>query len=249
MTKTIDYTVIAKTVPEVSKRDGTLSSCSIGYSPELGFIRVYPIPVKGFKRWHTYRIKVERNKYDSRPESWKLSSPTRHDNFFGIEDEVLIVGKVKNTDEYIRKMARLVMPSLDCWNELRKSIAFLKVSQLNPSWEANERYIQSGQIGLFQDVQIDDCVNYTKDGKEKQSRLTFKDGDGVHDLQLNDWQYYEYQRRFGAKNEAFRHIKCTGENLLLLGNMHNYRSTWIVIAIFSLDSQLVENQKAALTLF
>ena len=54
----IEYIVIAKTIPEISKKDGREYSCTVGYSPELGFIRVYPVPLTGFKIWHKYIIDV-----------------------------------------------------------------------------------------------------------------------------------------------------------------------------------------------
>jgi hypothetical protein len=43
----IEYTLLAKSIPEFDKRDGKLYTCSLGYSPQLGLIRIYPLPVKG----------------------------------------------------------------------------------------------------------------------------------------------------------------------------------------------------------
>ena len=231
MKKRIRYTMLVKTIPEVSKRDGGIYTCSIGWSDELGFIRVYPLPLVGMKRWGIYEIEVEKNKRDSRPESWKLASYTRYENFVGFEKDVLFVGMANKTD-IIRRMLANTYPSISKLNEDRKSIGFIQPTALNAHWEENERFINTRQIGLFEDVELSDFCKYTKETKERESRIVFMDGDGKHDLQLNDWQYYEYQRKFGAKPEAFRYVNNNKSKLLLLGNMFQYRSKWIALGVF-----------------
>jgi len=77
----ITYTVIAKSVPEYSTKYGGLFTCTLGYCHESNsLIRVYPIPVTGMSKWHTYSIEIEKNKRDSREESWKLSSYAKYEN-------------------------------------------------------------------------------------------------------------------------------------------------------------------------
>ena len=223
--------MLVKTIPEVSKRDGGIYTCSIGWSDELGFIRVYPLPLTGMTRWGTYEIEVEKNKRDSRAESWKLASYTRYENFVGFEKDVVFVG-MANKAEIIAKMTANIAPSISRLNDERKSIGFIHPDALNAHWEENSRFVNTRQIGLFEDVELADFCKYTKESKERESRIVFTDGDGKHDLQLNDWQYYEYQRKFGAKADAFRYVNNRKAKLLMLGNMFQYRNKWIALGVF-----------------
>lgn len=238
MKKRIEYTPIVKTVPELSKRDGNVYTCSVGYSPQLGFIRVYPLPLYSMKRWHRYEIEVEKNKRDSRAESWKLSSYTRFDNFIGFEKEIICKGK-NDSSSIIAMMQKQITPSLSRLNEQRASIGFLMVNNVRPYWDVNDRYINTKQIGMFADVEIADFSKYMKETKERESRITFKDGDGTHDLQLNDWQYYEYQRQHGANSGAFRFIEVDKKSILVVGNMFSYRSKWICLGVYKPVNQFM----------
>lgn len=227
----IEYIVIAKTIPEISKRDGREYSCTVGYSPQLGFIRVYPVPLNGFKRWHKYIIQVEKNNRDTRKESWKLSSMTRIDNFIGIEKDIILVGKV-NKENIISMFHHIVSPSISRLNEDRKSIGVIKTNQLKPYWDVNKNFVNTAQYNLFEDVSCIETSVFTKDQYLKESRILFNDLDGSHDLQLNDWQYYEYQRKFGAKKDAFRYINSDKENYVLIGNMYQYRNIWLGLGVY-----------------
>ncbi len=121
----IQYTVLAKTIPEYSKRDNTLYTCTIGIAqfssgnPQL--IRVYPAPISGLKKWGKYTLKVEKNKLDSRPESWKLSSMSRKDNWAGLESDVSFNGVANKY--YVQKfLAERISPSISSLNDKRASI-------------------------------------------------------------------------------------------------------------------------------
>lgn len=227
----IEYIVIAKTIPEISKRDGREYSCTVGYSPQLGFIRVYPVPLNGFKRWHKYIIEVEKNNRDTRKESWKLSSMTRIDNFIGIEKDIILIGKV-NKENIISMFHHIESPSISKLNEDRKSIGVIKTNQLKPYWDVNKNFVNTAQYNLFEDVSCIETSVFTKDQYLKESRILFNDLDGSHDLQLNDWQYYEYQRKFGAKKDAFRYINSDKENYVLIGNMYQYRNIWLGLGVY-----------------
>lgn len=240
MKRKILYTVIVRTVPEISRTDGGVYTCSIGWNDELGFIRVYPLPLYGMNRWGVYEIEIEKNKRDSRRESWKLASYTRHERFIGFEKDIICVGKA-NPAVMIKKMQQAAVPAISVLNQRRDSIGFVMTTQARAYWDTNERFINAAQLGLFEDVEIPDFKKYTKDTKGGVSRLSFRDGDGQHDVQLNDWQYYEYQRKNGAKPDAFRYINNDLPRLVMVGNMYQYRSTWLALDVFksALQSQLI----------
>jgi len=231
----IRYCLLVKTIPEYSKRDNTLYTCSIGLSPELGLIRIYPLPPKGMDKWGIYELTVEKNKRDSRKESWKLTSYSRKDNWTGFTNDVKFIRKARK-EKVLRHLSKYIYPSISELNRLRKSIGIIEACSLNAYWRVNSRYINDKQIGLFEDVELSWFSSYTKDTKQKESRLKFVDGDGVHDLQLNEWGLYEYQRKFGAKDDAFRFLK--NSKYVMVGNMHHYRSTWIALNTFKIPTNV-----------
>lgn len=228
----IEYILLAKSIPEYDKRTDGVYTCSLGYSPTLNkMIRVYPLPMVGMKKWGRYVIEVEKNKRDSREESWKLSSYTRFEKFVGFENDLLYLGQC-NKNALHKILSSIVSPSISNLNENRQSIGVISSIVVNPYWDTNKRFINTRQIGMFEDVEIADFTKYTKETKLKEARIKFKDGDGSHDLQLNEWQYYEYQRKFKADKGAFRYIVKYDYKLLLLGNMLQYRNNWMVLSVF-----------------
>lgn len=241
------FTMIIKTVPEISKRDGTVYTCSIGYSEDLGFIRVYPLPLTGMKRWGVYEIELERNPRDGRKESWKLSSYARFENFVGFEKDVVYLGDADKT-AIIKKMQMQLSPAISVLNNQRHSIGFIQTPYVNAFWSENEKYVNTNQMDLFNTKELSEFGTYTKESKLYESRIRFADGDGGHNLQLNDWQYFEYQRKFGAKPEAFRYVNDNKSKILLIGNMHNYRSKWICLGVFTPKGVLQQNVANSLIL-
>lgn len=232
----IKYVVLAKSIPEFSKRDGTCYTCSLGYSPEMGLIRVYPLPVISMNKWDCYEIEVEKNKYDTRIESWKLSSYARKENWMGLGDDVKLLGKM-NPSKMIDIIALQKTDSIKALNQNKKSIGLIELCDYRLYWDVNKRFINTSQYGMFEDVEIADFAKYTKDTKQKESRIYFRDKSGEHDLQYNEWQVYEFQRKFNASDDAFRFMK--NKNLLFVGNMHNYRNNWIGLGMFEYKNLLL----------
>ncbi len=233
----IRYCLLAKTIPEYSKRDHSLYTCSIGYSPQLGLIRLYPLPTSGMKKWGIYEVEVEKNKRDSRKESWKLSSMTRKDGWVGFAKDFKEVGTA-NQSKMLSLLLPYTSPSIGQLNKDRKSIGIINVgANYRFKWCANGKYINTNQVGMFEDVELADFTKYTKDTKEKESRIIFTDKDGKHNLQFNEWQVYEYQRKFGADSGAFRFLTGKQGQYVLLGNMLQYRVNWIGLGLFRLPQQ------------
>lgn len=232
MKQKIQYTLLCKSVPEFDKRDGKLYTCSLGYCPQFGLIRVYPLPITGMKKWHTYEIEVEKNKRDSRRESWKLSSYSKNENWIGFSDDCKFIG-IANKSKVVEYLSSCVTPSISRLNEQRKSIGVILAQTVNPFWDSNDRFINTSQIGMFNDVELADFTKFTKETRQKEARMIFKDEDGTHNLQLNEWQFFEFQRKYGATKEAFRHISTNKPQLLLIGNMLQYQRNWMVLSAFA----------------
>jgi hypothetical protein len=231
----ITYTVIAKSIPEYSKRDGCLFTCTLGYCHETkSIIRVYPVPIIGMKKWETYSIEIERNKRDTRKESYKLSSYAKYDNWVGLDKDVFFLGKMER-ERCIKNILQTnqIFPSITICNESKLSIAIIPIIQYNLYWDVNNRFINQNQLGLFEDVELADFTKYTKETKEVEARISFYTNDGNHDIQFNDWGVTEWYRKFKNKypiNEAFRNLK--NKQYCLIGNMHNHRNNWIALDLY-----------------
>jgi hypothetical protein len=214
----IRYALLTKTIPEWNNKHKRLYTCTIGYSHELGLIRLYPMPINGGNSGYLYVCEVRKRKTDSRKESYELIGdmhelrPFKKDNL----NKILI-------ENYVE-------PSIDSLNSDRKSIGILKLDNCNAQWQTEERFLLNGQVGMFEDVQLADFTNYTKESHSKSARMIFKDADGLHNLQYNAWDVYEYARKFGHDKDAFRFVKNASH--LIVGNMLSHRNKWLALKAF-----------------
>ena len=234
MKRKIKYILITKTVPEWSKRDNTLYTCSIGLSPELGLIRLYPLPPTGMNKYGIYELFVEKNKRDHRIASWKLSSYSRKEEWTTFGDDLNYLGQ--SNEKYVGEwLNRYVSPSISTLNKLKQSVGVLDIDPVyfHAFWDTNKSFINSCQIGMFEDVELSWFASYTKSTKEKDLRIRFRDMDGMHNLQFNEWHFYEGQRMFGAKPEILDPINSKKRNLLLIGNQLQYQNNWMGLGKFA----------------
>lgn len=231
----IEYILFARSIPEHSKKYGGLFSCSVGYSPTLKeLIRIYPIPLTGLKMWERYDVPVEKNHLDSRKESYKLASYAKNENWVGLDKDVFFLGKYTR-DQITKTLLHdlYTTESIKELNKQRKSIAIIKASNINLSWEPNGRYIDTTQFGLFEDVGLAGYTAFTKDTRQLEARIRFSNNFNDHDLQVNEWGVYEFYRKFHGVypiNDAFKNWKKA--NYLLIGNLHSIRNVWVVLNYF-----------------
>lgn len=245
MKEKIQYVCLAKSIPEEDRRDGKYYTCSLGYSPQKGLIRVYPLPINaGFGKWDKIELYVEKNKRDYRKESWKVSSNSRHEDFIGFENDIIHRGRVTNSQKsrIENYLQQLISPSISDLNKNRKSIGIIRADSLNAKWVENTRYINTSQSVLFADVEETDYMQiYTKNTKEKISRITFKDEDGTWNLQYNEWGIYRGGEKLGFNKDRFKGLHDGKPKLLLLGNMLQYPTNWMVLTYFSAPKAVNHN--------
>lgn len=233
--KTIDYILFARSIPEYSKRYSGLFSCSLGYSPTLKeLVRVYPIPITTMRMWEMYRMEVEKNKLDSRQESFKLKSYTKYEGWYGFDKDVIYMAKYSKADVFnLLTMMNLCSSTIDELNKNKKSIGIIKIDAIKCYWDVNERYVNSNQLGLFEDVGFAEWTSYTKESKQLEARVQFISNNKTHDLQINEWGVYEFYRKFSGQynvNDAFKNWQKA--QYLLIGNLHSHRNTWSVLNYF-----------------
>lgn len=233
-----DFVMLGSTVPEPTRRDGRVFVCSAGFSAELrSLVRLYPLSRRDIPhRWNMYRVPVERNPEDSRDASFKIAgdrTPGAHER---INEQFAQVGRLAETAR-----AALLKPfaigSIGEANAKRMSLAIIHPDQIDLEFEHNPDSPDSPQIGLFDLATIG--VQAPTAGARRFAfipRITFKDESGWHRLSLRDWGTFELQRRRG---EAYFRQNLAGalhlrpDSSLLVGNMNNQRTAWLVISVLN----------------
>lgn len=237
MKRKIRYILITKTVPEWSKRDNTLYTCSIGISPELGLIRLYPLPPTGMHKYGIYELEVQKNKRDSRSRSWQITSYSRKEEWTDFGEDVKYIGQ--STEQYVGEyLTNYISNSISELNNNHDSIGILDVEKFKAYWDVNKNFINNCQVGMFEDVELAWFTSYTKDSKQKDLRIKFFDSDGEHNLQFNEWHYFEGQRNYGAIPKLLNPLNNNKRNLLLIGNQLQHQNNWMGLGKFIGTSQI-----------
>jgi len=239
MHRILNYIPLAKAMPERNKRDGKDYVCTLGYDSDAGFIRVYPAPFRGIEQWTPMRFKAVKNKRDPRPASWSLPEDARHGEWSVNKNKVQYGRRLTSAAQLsiIRKMMANTVDAISQLNDRRESIGFLLVDSYRVIPDKNDHYINTAQIGMFDDVELADFTKYTKHSRTTMFRVRFSDADGVHNLQFNRWDIYETARKFGA-GRAVELFSKPGPHVLMLGNYLQHQTSWSVLGIWSVPTQI-----------
>lgn len=238
-----DFVVLGRTVPEESKRYGQ-RICMAGYSPENNqFLRVYPLMVpvgenadtNGFRARCTYSMDLQRNPNDSRSESWRLvdeKQPT------GTKWDGAIECPKQKLVELLKKR---VVPSIRALNDCKLSLGVVQVEPNEWDGFTIPRDVDGPDEShrtLFEDLEeqgIDpNAVKFAP-------YIRFRDAEGEHKLQVREWGAYRLLSNpvYADTPEALWGASGyrRGRGLLLVvGNMCNHRSNWLIIKTFELDA-------------
>lgn len=227
-----DFVMLGKTIPEPNS-DGRIFVCSAGLSRELkSLVRLYPLSRhQSPRRWSVNRVPVERNNRDSRFESFCLKgnrNPEAHSRINGLFETISVVPK-NERDALIRGF---VVSSIKEANQRRLSLAMVA-----PKGTAKLHFSESRdspdspQLALFTDPDENPMVGAVRFAY--QPRLEFCDDEGWHDLQLRDWGVYEFMRKHGdaRRYELAEAAHLSSGPMLLVGNMNNQRTAWLIISV------------------
>lgn len=235
-----DFVMLGTTVPEPNS-DGRTFVCSAGVSATLrSLVRIYPLARFGAPtRWSVSTVKLERNPTDSRRESFRLAGDRRP----GVHDHI---NRTFEIDGTVRRQARgdllkpYVVGSVAEANAKRLSLAVLHPEGLGAEcleFEHNPASPESPELTLF------DLEPRAETGARRFPyipRLCFRDRDGVNRPMLRDWGVYELMRKHDNLTQMSdgERRKFVAEALhldndcsLLLGNMNNQRTRWLVISV------------------
>jgi hypothetical protein len=216
---------VGRTVPEDSKKYGR-KVCSIFYSPELRkLIRVYPLMIDNPCKARTVSsLSLTVNSNDSREESFKLTDPV-----FGILET-----SIKKDVSHVRNILEsCLIGSIKSLNEQKKSIGVIKTLAAGSIKKIYSHDSDPDQMLLFNDLK--DSMGFDT---KVIPYLFFKDERGSHNLQIREWGTWEYIRKNpDSPNKVFSALKLESEQYLIVGNMLQRRSNWLVVKTFEVKDK------------
>ena len=239
-----DLVILGTAVPE-EIRDGRKTVCVAGWHPDLKLIRLYPTRVtNGLHRWCTVTARVERNRQDTRTESWKLVG-SRDWELLQFEH---IGGKIGKPE----RLAIIDSCAAACPRDLDqtpyRSLAIIRVPEItrcafvpNPTKQQPQRQL----IGYASEAFANTKADYAFVPK-----LSFRCVHGhEHDATVVEWGAYEWMRKHPHNTDGFwinNHMQDSAwAKHLLIGNQCHARTSWIVISIIPMETDGVGNAARA----
>lgn len=221
-----DFICLGRTVPEESKKYGA-KVCMAGLSSELhGLLRVYPLPVVNpIRARHECVLEVQRNRQDSRVESWKLS---------GRGEAIVSVSPrpVLDHECLASALGPFRVRSIVELNDRRLSLGVLHL--LNPRGFYRQRSgISHPDQGMLFEI-ADEC--FGAGAIDVCPYIEFWDDDAKrHELQIREWGCYEWIRKERARASQLwdnLHLREGKMIWAVVGNQANRRTSWLIIKTF-----------------
>jgi hypothetical protein len=230
-----DFVMLGTTVPEPNS-DGRIFVCSAGVSEEYRrLVRIYPLARRNApRRWGVHRVRLERNPRDSREESFQVAGDRRPGAHQWINYRFEVVKPAYPQNARANLLSRHVLGSLHEANAKRASLAIIQPDDLELDFQFNPPPEDTPQLSLFEG---DDGEQASGARRFRwMPRLRFRDECGRHDLMLRDWGAFELQRKheeryFLDNLQSALHLGQSSS--LLVGNMNNHRTTWLVVSVLN----------------
>lgn len=240
-----DLVILGRAAPE-EMSDGRQTVCTGAWSPERGFIRLYPIDPQAnlFSRWDIVNAEVERNPNDARHESWKIKGRKKDQ-----EERVEVVG------EYPRKNRATLLHHLEdnCVNDINESKRSLGVVRPASTpelsfedWEEDET--PGVQAKLFSDIEElkpENRDDFDHNIKIKYTCPDCKTKQGYHDHTLLEWGAYMGLKNSDAPEQLNDNYQFNNEDYrhwLFVGNMNQHKTSFITISVIWLKKDIGINQ-------
>ena len=204
--------MIARTVPEETK-DGEVVICSAWWVPALGGLtRIFPLTfARRCQAWCRYRLELTRSLDDARWRTFELADggPIECVNTYSAREQL--------RSQFERLAPGTTIKQL---NEKRDSLGVIR---------------PIGALSLhLEECEPDTSREFGRRTFSTRPRLRFNDAGGAHDLSLNEWGCYEWLRKGGEPERLAENLRLddpTRDQLLLVGNLRNHPTSWVVISV------------------
>lgn len=221
-----------------------------GFSPELGqMLRVFPIlPNVKIRTRSSLVINLERNRLDSRNESWALKD----------RSPASILNQSPAVEQFFLKkcLDKNLSSSVDELNTSRKSLGILK-AKYSTEIKTRKEINDPAQIELFQELERKVAFRTANDYFMAPYIKLDIEGHQKR-FQIREWGLYELMRKYEMKGRKLTiqdiqkslYLDTKREVYFVVGNMNHARNVWLIIKIFSFKKQnyqlpLFDDQEAA----
>lgn len=235
MVKVIDDLVILGRAAPDSMRDGRHSLCSAGYSPTIGFVRLFPTYIDTpLHRWDEVTVRVEDESGDYRLQSHKLV----YSNNPAKLNENISLNRILKRSEKIKFIESLPISSIDDLGTKDKTIGLIKPHIIGV--DVVPRECEDGkQLTIFGSETIK-----TKSDYDFMPRLKYyctpKCGQCPHNQQLLEHGAYEFMRKNkGNEQDVLENLRILDRNFdkwFLVGNMKHHPARFVVISVLRFKS-------------
>lgn len=227
-----DLIILGRACPEPIK-DGRVTVCLGGYSPTLGFVRIYPTRTDmPWKRWDIVQVEVEKDARDTREESWKIAGS--HDEWDDLSKKAKVVGHLSRS-RWRDLIGNLADGCVQDFNEVHRSLGIVKPNILDHYLADNQMYDQIFQkvlpgfgetTRLKRDSPVEPRVKYRcVDCKNKNP----------HNQQVLEWGFYQWILKNPDNTEqVWENAKLDSPNhdiYFFVGNQFKHRKSFMVISI------------------
>jgi len=235
-----DLIVLGRGCPE-RIRDGRVTVCTAGYSPTLGFVRIYPTRIDmPLKRWSIIKVPVERNPKDTRRESWKIQGSKSEWNI--LHEKMEVVGELPRK-ERLKLIANLVDDCVNVLNVEKRSLGIVKPIIEKYYFSQQEDYDSLTQMTL-----LGRRMPKVKDQYPLVPRIRYRcsrcKATYPHDQQVLEWGFYEWLRKHPENpDQVWINAKLNSPNhniYFLVGNLFRYRTRFVIISIIRLPKSGVQ---------
>lgn len=234
-----DLVILGRAVPEQIK-NGRITVCVAGYSPKLGFIRIFPTKTAmPLNRWNIVKVPVERDPRDTRMESWKIQGSKTEWN--SLSEKIEVIGHFKPKDR-LNLIANLTDECVKDINEIKRSLGIVKPVIEKCYFCPEERFDPTLQATLFGHPLPSTKKQY-REYPKIQYRCSHCKTKKCHDQTVLEWGFYVWMRKNPEKHEQVwenaQIFSPRHERFFLVGNMRDWRTSFLIISIIRLQKRVV----------
>ncbi|TET91126.1 MAG: hypothetical protein E3J35_03905 [Methanomassiliicoccales archaeon] len=235
-----DLIVLGRACPD-RIHNGRETVCAAGYSEKHGFVRIYPTKSDSpMKRWNIVKVSVERNRMDTREESWKIEGS--RSEWYKLSEKIEVVGELK-PKQRLNFVTGLVDGCVRQINAQKRSLGIVK-PRIEKYYFGKRKHPQKGeQLDLWGRK-----LRKTKKDYILQPRITYKcvgPCDSSHNQQLLEWGVYEWMRKNpGKEDQVWKNLQLFSDKhqiYFFVGNQVLRRNAFRVISVLPLKRRSVSS--------
>lgn len=232
-----DVIILGMAVPE-QHRDGSKTVCVAAYHEDLGMIRIFPCSADmGLSRWSKVSVDLEKNKKDSRYESYRIANSIDMLN----KPPLSIYGKISR-NQRIEILDKLRSPCVADVNTARFSLCVIKPYEIFDVWLSSNPTFDKNNQKSIPLISSDEWLK-TKADYPLQPRIRYKCSKlcSGHDQSILEWGAFEWMRKNESKahmiidNWKFRNHEY--EHYLIIGNQLRHRTSFLVINVVPIKKE------------